>query len=450
MTGEDLGDLKKELFGKDFKWGVSTAAYQIEGANDCDDKGPSIWDVFTAKKGMILNDDTAATACDFYCTYYKDIQLMKSLNIPNFRFSFSWSRILPTGTGAISNTGIEYYNKVIDACLEAGIEPWATLYHWDLPQSLEDKGGWTNRLVSEWFKEFAGVCAKHFGDRVKYWMVMNEPMVFTGAGHFMGVHAPGRKGLKNFLPAVHHAALSIAEGGRVLRSMLPDAEIGTTFSASYVEPLSMNPKDIAAAYRADVLLNRLFIEPILGMGYPEKDLPVLKKLRKYFEPGDESLMAFDFDFIGVQSYTREIIKYSLFVPYLNAAIVKAMFRKVPLTTMGWEVYPPSLYQVLKKFNEYEGIKKIYVTENGAAFPDTLANGGVNDPERVKYLQDHIAEVLKAKQAGMKVEGYFVWTLMDNFEWAEGYHPRFGLVHVDFATQQRTIKSSGNWYKKFLG
>jgi beta-glucosidase len=345
MAGEDLGDLTKKLFGENFKWGVSTAAYQIEGAHDCDDKGPSIWDVFTAKKGTILNDDTATTACDFYSTYYNDIQLMKSLNIPNFRFSFAWSRILPTGTGIINQAGIDYYNKVIDACLEAGIEPWATLYHWDLPQALEDKGGWTNRQVIEWFKEFAGVCAKHFGGRVKYWMVMNEPMVFTGAGHFMGVHAPGRKGLKNFLPAVHHAVLSIAEGGRVLRSMLPDAEIGTTFSSSYVEPLSMNPKDIAAAYRADVLLNRLFIEPILGMGYPEKDLPVLKKLRKYSEPGDESLMAFDFDFIGVQSYTREIVKYSLFVPYLNAAIVKAMFRKVPLTTMGWEVYPPSLYQV---------------------------------------------------------------------------------------------------------
>lgn len=449
MTGEDLGDLKKESFGENFKWGVSTAAYQIEGAHDCDDKGPSIWDVFTAKKGTILNDDTAATACDFYSTYYKDIQLMKSLNIPNFRFSFAWSRILPTGTGTVSQAGIDYYNKVIDACFEAGIEPWATLYHWDLPQALEDKGGWTNRQVIAWFKEFAGVCAKYFGDRVKYWMVMNEPMVFTGAGHFMGVHAPGRKGLKNFLPAVHHAVLSIAEGGRVLRSMLPNAEIGTTFSSSYVEPLSMNPKDIAAAYRADVLLNRLFIEPVLGMGYPESDLPVLKKLRKYFEPGDENLMAFDFDFIGVQSYTREIVKYSLFVPYLNAAIVKAMFRKVPLTTMGWEVYPPSLYQVLKKFNEYEGIKKIYVTENGAAFPDTFTNGEVNDTDRVKYLQEHIAEVLKAKQAGVKVEGYFVWTLMDNFEWAEGYHPRFGLVHVDFETQQRTVKSSGYWYKNFL-
>ncbi|MGX5689067.1 GH1 family beta-glucosidase [Arcticibacter tournemirensis] len=442
-------ELHKHQFGEDFKWGISTAAFQTEGSCAADGKGPSVWDVFSARKGKIRNGHHANTACDFYNCYQKDIALIRRLNIPNFRFSVSWPRVLPSGVKTVNQKGIDFYNKVIDHCLENDIEPWLTLYHWDLPQALELKGGWTNRDIVSWFADYTELCARNYGDRVKHWMVLNEPMVFTGAGYFLGLHAPGRTGLSNFLPAIHHTVLSMSEGGRILKKLIPEAEVGTTFSCSYIEPFSQKPKDIAAATRADALLNRLFIEPVLGMGYPVSDVPVLKNLHKYHQPGDEEKMKFDFDFIGLQNYTREIVKYSLFTPYLHARLVKAEKRNVPLTSMKWEVYPPAMYHILKKFNDYPGIKKIYITENGAAFPDWLQDGKVEDTERLKYLQDHIAQVLKAKSEGCKVDGYFIWTLTDNFEWAEGYDPRFGIIYIDFATQKRVIKSSGKWYARFL-
>ncbi|MES2064762.1 MAG: GH1 family beta-glucosidase [Bacteroidota bacterium] len=442
--------LSKQLFGDDFAWGVSTAALQIEGSCDAEGKGTSIWDTFSARKGKILNNDKPTTTCDFYNRYQQDIDLVKELNIPNFRFSIAWSRILPDGTGRINQAGIDHYNKLIDYCLQQGIEPWLTLYHWDLPQALEDKGGWTNREIVNWFSEFVTICAQNFGDRVKNWMVMNEPAVFTGAGYFLGIHAPGRSGLRNFLPAVHHVVLSIVAGARILRKICPDAQIGNTFSCSHIEPYADKPKHINAAKRADALINRLFIEPILGLGYPTDDVTALKGIYKYHKPGDEDNISFDFDFIGIQNYTREIVKYSFFTPYIGANLVKAEKRNVELTDMKWEVHPPAIYHMIKKFNAYPQIKKIIITENGAAFPDTVINGKVDDPKRVKYLQTHLQQVLKAKQEGCKVTGYFVWTLTDNFEWAEGYHPRFGLIYIDFDTQQRIIKSSGHWYAALLG
>jgi len=439
----------KKLFGDDFTWGISAAAFQTEGACAADGTGASIWDVFSAKKGKILNGDKPDIACDFYHRYRDDIDLVKQLNIPNFRFSISWTRILPDGTGAINRAGIDHYNRVIDHCIKNGIEPWVTLYHWDLPHVLELKGGWTNRDIVSWFTEYVEICAKAFGDRVKHWMVMNEPAVFTGAGYFLGIHAPGRTGLKNFLPAAHHAVLSMTAGARTLRRLSPDAQIGTTFSCSYIEPYSERPRDVAAANRADAFINRLFIEPVLGLGYPVQDVPALKKIEKYIQPGDAENMAFDFDFIGIQNYTREIVRYSLFTPYVSASLVKAEERKVPLTAMGWEVYPPAIYHMIKKFDAYPQIKKIYITENGAAFPDEIKDGKVHDPERAGYLRSYLQQVLKAKNEGCRVGGYFVWTLTDNFEWAEGYRPRFGLIYVDFSTQQRIIKSSGRWYAEFL-
>lgn len=439
----------KHLFGNDFYWGVSTAALQTEGSCNVDGKGQSIWDVFTQKKSKIHEGQNAQTACDFYNRYEQDIDLIKQLNIPNFRFSIAWTRILPNGTGQVNQAGIDYYNRVIDYCLKQGIEPWPTLYHWDLPQALELQGGWTNRDVIEWFTNFVSICAKAFGDRVKHWMVMNEPAVFTGAGYFLGLHAPGRTGLKNFLPAVHHVTLSIAEGARTLRSILPHANIGNTFSCSHIEPYSLKPNDVAAAKRADVLINRLFVEPIIGLGYPMADLPVLQKLEKYMKAGDESKLAFDFDFIGLQNYTREIVQYSFFTPYISAKLVEAKTRNVPLTEMGWEVYPQAMYEIIKKYSAYPQIKNIYITENGSAFKDTLVDGEINDVLRIQYLHDNLQQVLKAKEEGCPVNGYFVWTLTDNFEWAEGYRPRFGLVHINFETQQRIIKNSGYWYRDFL-
>jgi beta-glucosidase len=448
LTDQDT-QLHKQLFGSDFIWGVSTAAFQIEGAHDADGKGESVWDAFTAKKGKILNADHARVSCDFYNRFQEDIDLISQLNIPNFRFSISWARLLPSGTGQINQAGIDYYNRVIDYCISKKVEPWVTIYHWDLPQALEQKGGWTNREVIDWFREFVTLCAKSFGDRVKHWMVMNEPVVFTGAGYFFGIHAPGRNGIKNFIPAIHHVVLSINAGGKILRELLPEAQIGTTFSCSQIEPLTDKPRDVAAAVRADALINRLFIEPLLGLGYPVKELPVLKSLQKYIKPGDEDNMQFDFDFIGIQNYTREIVKYSFFTPYIGARMVKAENRNVELTAMRWEVYPPSIYNMIKKFDTYPQIKSIIITENGAAFPDAVTDNEVHDSKRLQYLKNYIAQVLKAKNEGCKVNGYFVWTLTDNFEWAEGYHPRFGLIHVDHSTQKRIVKDSGLWYGEFL-
>jgi len=441
--------LNKDQFGDDFLWGVSTAAFQIEGAHDADGKGSSIWDVFTSQKGKIKNGHHALTACDFYNSYQNDIDLIRELNIPNFRFSISWPRIMPTGTHPVNQAGIEYYNKIIDSLLASGIEPWITLYHWDLPHTLETKGGWTNRESVSWFSEYVEVCAQYFGDRVKNWMVINEPSVFTGAGYFLGIHAPGKKGITNYLKAMHHVTLATAAGAKIVRNRIPDANIGTTFSCTHIEAATESHKDIEAAKRVDTLLNRTFIEPILGLGYPQTDLPVLKKLNNYILDGDLDNLAFDFDFIGLQCYTREVVKSSMLIPYIGAELISAEKRNVISTEMGWEVYPPALYHVLKKFNEYKGIKKIIITENGAAFPDTLSNGKVYDIKRTHYIQDHLEQILKARKDGLNVEGYFVWSLTDNFEWAEGYNARFGLIHVDFDTQQRTIKHSGLWFKDFL-
>lgn len=441
--------MKREDFGNDFKWGVSTAAYQVEGAHNKYGKGPSIWDEFTKRKGKIFNNANADTSCDFYHKYTQDITLMSVMNVPNYRFSFAWSRIFPNGSGTVNTNGVDFYNRVIDFCLELDIEPWVTLYHWDLPQELEKKGGWTNRNIIEWFSNYTYFCINAYGDRVKHWMILNEPMVFTGAGYFLGIHAPGRKGLSNFLGAMHHAALCQAAGGRIARSLRADIKIGTTISCSHIEPFRLNQLDATAARRVDTLLNRTFIEPLVGLGYPHKDLKILQRLEQVIKDGDESRLAFDMDFIGIQNYTREIVSHSYFTPFLQAKILKADKRKVERTLMNWEVYPQSIYHILKKFAAYSGIKEIIITENGAAFEDLWENGKINDIKRQQYLKDHIFQVLKAKSEGVNVNGYFVWSFTDNFEWAEGYYPKFGLVHIDFVTQQRIIKKSGHWFSRFL-
>jgi len=440
----------KNEFGDDFKWGVSTAAYQVEGAHNIDGKGPSIWDCFTQKKKKIFNNDNGNIACDSYHRYAEDISLIYKLNISNYRFSVSWSRVLPQGVGIVNHKGIDFYNRVIDFCLELGIEPWITLYHWDLPEALQKKGGWTNRDVIHWFSWYVDCCIKNFGDRVKHWMILNEPMVFTGAGYFLGIHAPGKKGLSSFLAAAHHAALCQAEGGRIIRSLRRDCKIGTTFSYSHIEPYRRyEEKDIKAATKVDALFNRMFIEPLLGMGYPTQQLKVMERIERFMYAHDEKMLAFDMDFIGLQNYTREIVRHAPLMPFVKAKIIKASKRNVQRTLMDWEVYPPSIYKALKRFESYPEIKEVIVTESGAAFDDMFEGEEVDDHKRVKFLQDHIAQVLLAKKEGVNVNGYFVWTLMDNFEWAEGFYPRFGLINVDFKTQKRTIKSSGRWYSQFL-
>ncbi|MEO8583790.1 MAG: GH1 family beta-glucosidase [Flavitalea sp.] len=442
-------EFSREDFGEDFIWGVSTAAFQTEGAYQKNGKGISIWDNFTQKKGRIHGNANANIACDYFHNYPHDLTLMRAMNIRHHRFSISWSRIFPKGIGSINKSGIDFYNRVIDFCIELGIEPWITLYHWDLPLELEKKGGWTNREVINWFAVFIEACVKMFGDRVKNWIVLNEPMVFTGAGYFLGVHAPGRKSLQAFLASAHHAAMCQSEGGRIIRSIDSHSKIGTTYSCSHVDPFTNQDADISAAKRIDALLNRTFIEPILGLGYPVADLKILQRLEPFIRDGDEKKLAFDMDFIGIQNYTREIAAHSYFTPLIHAKIIKADARNVETTLMNWEVYPEGIYKMLKRYSNYKGINELIVTENGAAFPDHMLDGAVNDEKRKNYLQQYINQVLRARNEGVNVNGYFVWTFTDNFEWAEGYHPRFGLVHIDFDTQKRTVKLSGHWYSSFL-
>lgn len=441
--------INKEAFGEDFTWGVSTAAYQIEGAHQHDGKGPSIWDIFVQRRNKIAKNQNGDIACDFYNRYEDDLKLMRNLNIVNYRFSIAWSRILPDGTGTLNQAGIDFYNRLIDYALNLGITPWITLYHWDLPYKLEEKGGWTNREVKDWFGQYVATCVQHFGDRVKNWIVINEPTVFSAAGYFFGLHAPGKKGLDNFLAAAHHAALAQADGAKIIKSLQNESNVGTTFSCSHVEPLTLREKDIIAANKADLLLNRFFIEPLLGMGYPTQGVKVLNRIERYMKQNDEVDLKFDMDFIGIQNYTREVIRHALFVPFLQAKIVSAKERKVERTAMNWEVYPESMYHILKKFDAYPNIPPLIITENGAAFQDQVTDGKVYDTKRLQYLQRVIEQVFRAKSEGVNVKGYFVWTFLDNFEWAEGYHPRFGLVYVDFQDQRRIVKSSGYWYADFL-
>lgn len=439
-------EITKGNFGGDFYWGVATSAYQIEGAWNVDGKGESVWDRFTNGQGNVKDSADGKEANDFYHRYESDLQLLKNHNFHNFRFSFSWSRILPDGTGKINEKGVDFYNRMLDTCLNLGIEPWAMLYHWDLPQKLEDKGGWTNRDIVGWFMDYADLCSRRFGDRLKHWMVLNEPASFTTLGYLIGIHAPSRIGFGNYLSSVHHACLCQAEGGRVIRQNVANSHIGTSFSCSYTEPAKSTPYYQRAAKRLDVVLNRLFIEPSLGMGYPIQDLPFLEKIEKYIQPGDLDSLKFEFDFIGIQNYFRVIAK-PFPIPYLWAYRVKPD-PGAETTEMGWEVNPEGMYKILRQFSKYP-VKEIIIAENGAAFPDRLINGRVHDQQRIDFYKRYLQSILRAKNEGANVKGYFAWTFIDNFEWAEGYRPRYGLVYNDFKTQERTIKDSGYWFRDFL-
>jgi beta-glucosidase len=443
--------MKAADFGADFLWGVAISAAQNEGAIAVDGRTPSIWDQFAKRVGKINNSTKPTVSCDFYHRYKDDLMIVKGLGFQVFRFSISWSRVLPDGTGRINREGIAFYNKVIDECLVLGLIPMITIYHWDLPHELEKQGGWTSPLFQKWFYRFVTVCAEAFGDRVKYWIVLNEPMGFTSLGYMIGKHAPGKTGITHFMNAVHNAILANAEGGRLLRKLVRGAHIGTSFSCSEVMPFSEKSEDIQAAQRADVLLNRLFIEPTLGRGYPELNhFPLLEKMHIHNKAWKyKDRMQFSFDFIGVQNYFALTVKYNALIPYVHANEVKASTRKVPHTDLGWEINPDSFYRMIKRYWLYGGVKEIMITEGGACFQDKLIQGAVDDYQRVDYFQQYLKAALKAKKDGVHISGYLVWTLTDNFEWNQGYNARFGLVHVDFETQLRTIKASGYWFRDFL-
>ncbi len=434
-----------------FIWGVAASAAQTEGAISEDGKGLSIWDLFAAKKRNIRHGHHLSPGSDFYNRYEQDLALMQHLGIRNFRFSTSWPRILPEGIGTVNQKGLDFYDRLTDACLEKNITPWITLYHWDLPHALEVKGGWTNREILHWFSRYVEVVVKRLGDRVPNWMILNEPLAYTGAGYFLGVHAPGKRGLSQFLPAVHHTTLCQAEGVRIVKALQPSSQVGTTFSCSWVTPhRAEDERDLDACVRVDALLNRLFVEPLAGKGYPINELKFLNSIEKYFLPGDDVRMQAQTDFIGIQNYTREVVRHSWITPYMKARLVPAMQRKVHTTRMNWEVQPMALYNMLHQFNRYKNLGRIFVTENGAAFHDQVTDHVVHDPERIHFLQQYIAAMHLAKEEGVSVDGYFVWSFTDNFEWSEGYEPRFGLVYVDYHTQKRIVKSSGMWYSRLIG
>lgn len=442
----------KELiksFGEDFLWGTSCSAYQIEGSWNVDGKGKSVWDTFSQEKGNTFQNENGNEATDFYNRYKEDIRIQKELGFKIFRFSIAWTRILPNGIGKVNPKGIEFYHKVIDECKNQGIEPWITLYHWDLPQVLQDSGGWTNRKVVDWFKEYTAVCAREYGTKVKNWMVFNEPAAFVGLGYLLGYHAPGKRGLNKFYSAAHHTCLAMSESGRTIRSIIPDAVIGTNFSCSSVEAFKNKKKHSKAVGRLDAMLNRMFIEPSLGLGYPVDDFPTLKGIYKFMEDGDNDLLQFDFDFIGLQNYFRVVVKRSPFIPVVWAKQIKAAKLNVPVNEMGFEIYPEGIYKVLKQFSAYEGVKRLIITENGVCVKDSVENDRVHDKERIDFFRSYLEYVLKAKSEGVKVDGYFVWTLTDNFEWSEGYRPRFGLVYIDYPTQKRIIKDSGYWFQEMF-
>ncbi|MBC8034259.1 MAG: beta-glucosidase [Chitinophagaceae bacterium] len=451
MTSFPQNTFNAKSFGDNFTWGIAIAAAQNEGAYNIDGKGPSIWDNFSRRQGKIKGGAKPSVACDFYYRYKDDLLLAKALGFNSFRFSISWPRLLPDGTGRVNKEGIAFYHKVIDECLKLALTPYVTLYHWDLPAELEKQGGWTSHHINRWFNRYVTLCAEEYGDKVKDWIILNEPIGFTSLGYMLGKHAPGKTGLANFLPAVHHAALAQADGGRIIRSLVPFAHIGTTFSCSEIIPNSSRPEDIAAAQRADILFNRLFIEPLLGKGFPKDGFKLMDKLEMHNTAWKyTNRYQFDFDFIGLQNYFPIVIKYNPLIPIVQASEVKAVSRKVPVTAMGWEINAGSFYNVLKKFWKYGAVKEIIVTENGAAFKDELVNGVVDDQARIHYFQQYLHAMHRAQKEGVNIRGYFAWTLTDNFEWAEGYNARFGLVHVDFKTQLRTIKNSGYWFRDLLG
>jgi len=447
---DQLYKLNVREFGDDFLWGVAMAAVQNEGAWNSYGKGPSIWDTFSRRQRKIKGGGRPTVACDFYHRYKDDLLLAKALGFSVFRFSLSWARVLPEGVGRVNKEGVLFYHKVIEECHKLGLTPYVTLYHWDLPVTLEKEGGWTSHLMLRWFSRWATLCATEFGPAVKDWIVLNEPFGFTSLGYMLGRHAPGRIGLSNFLPAIHHAALAQAEGGRIIRQLVPGAHIGTSFSCSEVVPYTNSPEDIQAARRLDILMNRLFIEPALGRGYPREDFKFLERLElhnrswKYTER-----LQFNFDFIGIQNYFPIVVRHNPLIPIVQASEVKASSRGVPYTAMGWEINPDSFYRILKRFWLYGGVKEIIVTESGAAFKDEVVGGMVDDKARIDYYQQYLLALLRARKEGVNIKGFFAWTLMDNFEWAEGYRARFGLIHVDFATQLRTIKSSGYWFRDWL-
>ena len=441
---------RRQDFPADFRWGVSTSSFQIEGAAHEAGKGESIWDRFCAEPGRIRDGSNGDVACDHYHLFPQDLDLAKSLGVNAYRFSIAWPRILPTGRGAVNEAGLAFYDRLVDGMLERGLDPWCTLYHWDLPQALQAQGGWTSRDTVAAFLEYTDVVTRRLGDRVKHWITHNEPWCSCMMGYWEGVHAPGGKSLADAMQACHHVLLSHGQAIPLIRKNAADAKVGITLSLHPITAASNSADDLAAARRHDGLRNRWFLDPLFGRGYPADTLELLGDAAPTVLPGDLNDIAAPTDFLGVNYYFPEMVAND---PDGSHSPMRAKLVEkdgVERTGFGWEVSPQGLVDLLTRIQRDYNPAVIQLTENGSTFEDVLtADGRVHDAERLSYLQRHLAALKDAIAAGVPVQGYFAWSLLDNFEWAEGYLRRFGIAYVDYASQRRILKDSGLWYGQFL-
>lgn len=440
--------MKTMTFPDGFTWGTATASYQVEGAWDEDGKGESIWDRFSHTEGKINTGETGDVACDQYHRYPEDVAIMKQLGMRGYRFSIAWSRIFPDASGTVNQKGVDYYSRLVDELLASGVKPFPTLFHWDLPQWLEDRGGWSNRAIIDDFTRYCEVMVNALGDRVKDWMVFNEPWVFVYLGYLYGVHAPGVRDSDRAVKASHIVNLAQASAMKAMRATGKPSMVGSAYSMAASYPASESEADRAAAERHHAWNNVWFIDPILKGTYPNAYIEQEKMLRKMdIRPGDMEAMREKFDFIGINLYQRTIVAAAEQDRNLG---IRPVQGPGPRTAFGWEVWPAALYQMIKRIDRDYDRPVIYVTENGCSYPTAPgADGKVHDQERIDFYNAFIGQVGRAIDEGCDVRGYYAWTLVDNFEWAEGFRQRFGIVHLDTETQKRTIKDSGYWFRDLI-
>lgn len=434
-------------FPKDFVFGVATSSYQIEGAVDKDGRGASIWDSFASISGNISDNSSGAVACNHYNLWQSDIDLIKELGFKAYRFSIAWPRIFPDGRGKINQKGLDFYDRLVDGLLELGLElePHATLYHWDLPQKLEDNGGWLNRDIVPTFVEYADTITSCLSDRVSSYATLNEPFISAYLGYGNGAHAPGLADNKFFLEAAHNLLLAHGSAIPVMRNNAPEAKHGIVLNFGPAYPATDSPKDIMAAKTYSGFQYKWFLDPLLKASYPKLMLDAYAEYLPSIQDNDLDTIAVKIDFLGVNMYTRYIIEHDE-NSWLNLNTVN---NDAPRTAMGWEIYPDGLEHLLIYLNKEYKLPVIFITENGAAFDDVLEDGNVHDNARIDYFKGHLKAVSNAMKQGVDVKGYFAWSFMDNFEWSFGYEKRFGIIYVDFKTQERFPKDSAKWFSKFL-
>lgn len=429
------------VFPADFVWGVATSAFQIEGAAIEDGKGPSIWDSFCRVPGAIADGSNGDIACDHYHRVEEDLDLVAQLGVDAYRFSVSWSRVRPSGHGDWNPKGLDFYERLVDGLIRRGIKPYMTLNHWDLPQALQDRGGWANRDTVHRFVEYARGMAHRMGDRIAAITTHNEPWVMATLGHETGVFAPGRKDRAIAMQVSHHLLLSHGLALQALRSDGCKSRLGVVLNLAPVYPASEAVADQQAARLQDGRLLRWYVDPLLTGSYPADVLEFLGSDAPQIEAGDMASIATPMDFMGLNYYSREVISADGSWSSLSSG--------QEITDMGWEIYPEGLTDLLLRLHRDYRLPPMYVTENGGAFKDLLIDGRVHDAARIRYIESHIAAVAAAMRAGVRMEGYMVWSLLDNFEWASGYEKRFGIVHVDYASQRRTLKDSAMWFRDFI-